>query len=185
MPAMILAFAVVAGSAFYWCVAEPPPEPESSDLSTPSSQQAACCPGEQIPEAIAKPEPADNSYCYACHVNYEEEKLTRVHERVGVGCESCHGPSIEHSGDEDNLIPPDKMFPKSEINAFCMTCHEKENLLKRANHCDFFKKENSEETCSKCHGKKHRLKVRTRVWDKQTRELLEDDGVRMMEKQPK
>lgn len=133
-------------------------------------------------QAVATPEPADNSYCYACHVNYQGEKLNRVHEAVGVGCETCHGPSIEHSGDEDNIIPPERMFLKSKINSYCITCHEKEKLLKRDEHREFFEAADPEETCSDCHAEKHRLKVRTRVWDKKTRKLIKDDGVRMMEK---
>jgi hypothetical protein len=126
-------------------------------------------------------EPADNSYCYACHVNYQDEKLTAVHEPVGVGCETCHGPSIEHSGDEDNITPPDRMFPKPEINAYCVTCHEKGKLLKDEIHEEFFTEGDASETCNDCHAEKHRLKVRTRIWDKKTGKLIQDDGVRMME----
>ena len=35
--------------------------------------------------------------------------------------------------------------------------------------------------CTDCHGQ-HRMKVRTRVWDKETGKLIKDDGVRMMDK---
>ena len=136
-------------------------------------------------EKATKPEPADNSYCYACHVNYQREKLSRVHEAVGVGCEKCHGASVEHSGDEDNITPPDKMFVKAEINAYCITCHETAKLRKREDHRDFFKENDPNETCNDCHGKSHHLKVRTRVWDKKTHTLVKDDGVRMMEKKEK
>jgi sugar phosphate isomerase/epimerase len=177
IPALIFTFTILVGTAFFWCAAEPASKPEKSDAPA----AAPCCPAEKTADAKEKPEPADNSYCYACHLNYEEEKLTRIHQPVGVGCENCHGPSIEHSGDEDNITPPDKMYPKSEINAFCMTCHEKEKLLKREDHRDFFKEGDKDETCTDCHGENHRLKVRTRVWDKKTRKLMKDDGVRMME----
>ncbi len=37
--------------------------------------------------------------------------------------------------------------------------------------------------CTDCHGE-HRLKVRTRRWDKETGKLVSDDGVRMMEENP-
>ena len=134
--------------------------------------------GEAAP--AAKPEPADNSYCFVCHVNYEGEKLTKGHQLAGVGCEKCHGPSIKHSGDEDGLTPPDKMFAKVDVNPFCMSCHEKEKLLKRDEHKDFFKELQPDETCGDCHSEKHRLPVRTRVWDRKTGKLLKDDGVRMM-----
>jgi hypothetical protein len=130
----------------------------------------------------AETEPADNSYCLVCHANYEEEDLTKAHQPVGVGCEKCHGESIKHSGDEDGLTPPDKMYAKSEVNPFCLTCHEKSKLVKRDEHTDFFAELQADDTCSDCHGESHHLKVRTRIWDKKTGKLIKDDGVRMMEK---
>jgi hypothetical protein len=134
------------------------------------------------PASQEKPEPADNSYCIVCHANYETEKLVAAHQPAGVGCEQCHGKSVKHSGDEDGLTPPDKMFPKSEVTAFCIGCHAKDKLLKREDHEEFFTHPDPGETCGDCHAEKHRLKVRTRIWDKKTRKLLSDDGVRMMQK---
>ncbi len=130
--------------------------------------------------APAKPEPADNSYCLVCHANYEGEKLTKGHHPAGVGCEKCHGESVKHSGDEDGLTPPDKMYDRAQVNPFCMSCHEKDKISKRDEHKEFFKTLEPGETCNDCHGEKHRLKVRTRVWDKKTGKLVKDDGVRMM-----
>ena len=60
--------------------------------------------------AAGEIEPADNSYCIVCHLNYETEKLTTGHQIAGVGCAKCHGESEKHSGDEDGLTPPDVMF---------------------------------------------------------------------------
>jgi hypothetical protein len=134
------------------------------------------------PAAKAPAEPADNSYCYACHANYNGEKLTKQHQPVGVGCENCHGPSVQHSGDEDNITPPDRMFNKADIDPFCITCHEKPALMKREDHRLYLKGETVEQTCNECHGKEHHMKVRTRQWDKKTRKLIKDDGVRMMDK---
>jgi hypothetical protein len=155
-----------------------PDEPPSASSGTEPSGAAKT-------DAEAEPEPADNSYCYACHANYEDEELTTAHQPVGVGCEQCHGMSIDHSGDEDNIIPPEKMFVKSEITAYCMTCHEKPKLLvaeqKNHEHRDFFEKPDPEKTCNECHAEKHRLNVRTRIWDKKTGKLIKDDGVRMMQ----
>ena len=167
--------------------AAPASEPAKSDAAKPEPAKLKAAPAEKTVaksgDGKKKPEPADNSYCYACHTNYRSEKLTKVHQKVGVGCEQCHGPSVKHSGDEDNIIPPDKMYPKAEINAYCQTCHPKEKILTtRDEHRDFFKEAAPDETCNDCHGEKHRLKVRTRQWDKKTGVLLKDDGVRMMEK---
>lgn len=133
------------------------------------------------PVAIADDvEPADNSYCYVCHYNYTEDKLTLNHEAAGIGCESCHGKSDRHSADEDGLIPPDAMFPRDRINAYCMTCHGAEAIAAVAAHEDVFDTDQKDRpVCTDCHGK-HRLTVRTRIWDKQTGALLSDDGVRMM-----
>lgn len=141
------------------------------------SMETARC---ESPVAKTASEPADNSYCFACHANYEDEKLAHKHQLTGVGCEKCHGSSVKHSGDEDNITPPDKMFPKQEINRFCMTCHEEAKLRKSSDHKDWMEGLINDETCNECHGKSHRLKVRTRVWDKQTGKLISDDGVRMM-----
>lgn len=132
--------------------------------------------------AKATPEPADNSYCLVCHTNYEEEKLTSGHQPVGVGCAKCHGESVKHSGDEDGVTPPERMFAKADINAFCITCHAKDKLSKKDEHREFLAPD-AEETCTECHGKDHRMKVRTRRWDKRTGKLVADDGVRMMSQQ--
>ena len=140
--------------------------------------------------AVAKSvEPSDNSYCLVCHLNYENEKLTKSHRTAGVGCAKCHGESEKHSGDEDGLTPPETMFAKSDVDPFCMTCHPKDEMLendrlrKNDYHKDVFNP-NAEDhlLCTECHGENHRMAVRTRKWDKTPRKLLSDDGVRMMYK---
>lgn len=126
----------------------------------------------------------DNSRCHVCHMNYADEELSIQHAKGGIGCETCHGDSSAHCGDEDNITPPDKMYAKDEILSYCMSCHpakelsaeEHKKVLKRK----FWQKQ---QYCTDCHGE-HRLAVRTRIWDKKTRKLLVSDGVRMMEDQP-
>ena len=54
--------------------------------------------------------------------------------------------------------------------------------MKQDEHKEFFRSLQAKDTCSDCHGEEHRLKVRTRIWDKKTGKLLKDDGVRMMQK---
>jgi len=162
----------------------------------------------KAPQSKAEPiEPADNSYCLVCHLNYENEKLTRQHQVAGVGCAKCHGESEKHSGDEDGLTAPDMIYAHEDVNKFCMTCHPQEKLAKNKNHEDLFpakladqgklkadkqpaksggktgKSEAGERlACTECHGENHRMEVRTRKWDKKTRKLISDDGVRMMYK---
>ncbi len=141
---------------------------------------------------VTKPDPskavmeADNSYCLVCHVNLEEEELVDIHLPVGVGCETCHGLSDNHSADEDSLTPPEIMWSKERINSRCMTCHSREELLvdKTAAepHREMFqrweeptKAEPGEKYCVQCHGK-HRIRNRTREWDQESGKLLKQSG---------
>ncbi len=114
---------------------------------------------------------ADNSRCHVCHINYEDEKLAVVHARANVSCEKCHGSSNAHCSDEDNITPPDIMYPAEKINDFCKTCHPNSKLG------------GDKKYCTDCHGE-HRLGYRTRKWDKATGKLLKDDKVRMITEPP-
>lgn len=126
--------------------------------------------------------PADNSYCLTCHLNFGDESLAFKHQKVGVGCATCHGPSDKHSADENGIIPPDVMFPKDRITSGCASCHKLAQLDKDAAHDPLLnsKAEEPFKYCTSCHGK-HTMPVRTRRWDKVTRQLVEDDGVRMVD----
>lgn len=130
---------------------------------------------------ITKVEPADNSYCYVCHVNYQEESLTHPHELVGVGCEKCHGMSAKHSADEDNLTPPDHMYSETRVAPFCLACHPKDKLAPDANHKPIFAPGVLPQRCTDCHGE-HRLKNRTRRWDKDTGKMIWKDSGPVMDR---
>lgn len=126
------------------------------------------------------PQAADNFYCFVCHMNYDGEELALNHELAGVGCATCHGVSDRHSADEDGITPPEKMFSRDEVDAYCMTCHAEADIKDSASHKPVFGQAvEKERLCTDCHGK-HRLAVRTRRWDKETGKLISDDGVRMM-----
>ena len=138
------------------------------------------------PDTSKPLEAADNSYCLVCHVNLEEEELVDIHLPVGVGCETCHGFSDDHSSDEDGLTAPEIMWSKERINPRCMTCHPREDMLKdktaALSHRKLFQRwdkpktaEPGEKYCVECHGE-HRLRHRTRVWDKETGKLLKQSG---------
>ena len=129
---------------------------------------------------------ADNSYCLVCHVNLEEEELVDIHLPVGVGCETCHGMSDDHSADEDGLTPPEIMWHKERINPRCMTCHSRDQMLEdktaAMSHRQVFlrweepkKAEPGEKYCTQCHGE-HTIRHRTREWDKETGKLLKQTG---------
>ena len=110
---------------------------------------------------------ADNNRCYVCHINYEVDELTSIHAKAYIGCERCHGASDAHCSDEDNITPPDIMYPVEKINAFCKSCHPDGKLS------------GGKKYCTDCHGE-HRLSHRTRKWNKATGKLIEDDNVRML-----
>ena len=73
----------------------------------------------------------------------------------------------EHRADEDGFTAPEKMFAKDKIVAMCSTaeCHPKHSDTVTA--ADL-----KAQVCTDCHGS-HRMKVRIRVWDKETGKLLE------------
>ncbi len=142
---------------------------------------------------VSKPvQEADNSYCLVCHVNLEEEELVDIHRPAGVGCETCHGLSDDHSADEDGLTAPEIMWSKPRINPRCMTCHPRDELLvdKTAalSHQEMFlrweepkKAKPGEKYCTECHGE-HRIAHRTRVWDQETGKLLKRSGGPVMDR---
>ncbi len=123
---------------------------------------------------------ADNGRCFVCHLNYDGEYFTTVHARGNIGCERCHGASDAHCSDEDNITPPDIMFPKDKTNGSCAECHKDEEMKKHKNHKRFYAGTAKEKYCNDCHGKSHHMSVRTRRWDRNTGKLIADDKVRMM-----
>ncbi len=119
---------------------------------------------------------ADNYHCFVCHGNYRGETLTQVHAAANIGCMQCHGSSDAHRGDEANITPPERMFPVSEINSYCRTCHKKHDVepekvmnrwLDRAPHRTGARRT----VCTDCHGE-HRLQSRDTRWNKRTGDLL-------------
>ena len=138
--------------------------------------------GAKKPKPIAKVkpiyEPADNSYCYVCHADFESEKFAGVHKAAGVSCVACHGDSEKHADDEEHLTAPDVMYPKNKINASCTTdeCHSVTVMKEPLGHRSFYADaESSKKLCTDCHGK-HRVPERTRTWDKATGTLTWTDG---------
>ncbi len=73
------------------------------------------------------------------------------------------------------------MYPKAKINPTCMMCHPRGKIKHVSLHAFFlagaetiFDKSNDQKQyCTDCHGKDHRINVRTIQWNKATGELLE------------
>ncbi len=163
--------------------------PESADEKVEVEAEEQSVEQTKAEQTEAEPEEprfVANQFCAACHADFIDDKLAVTHEKAGIGCERCHGESERHRSDEDNITPPELMYPKERINPTCMMCHPRQDIK----HVPYHKKllegadtifdtEPQETTapqyCTDCHGKNHRMKVRTVRWDKFTGELLEEE----------
>ena len=153
----------------------------------------------QVEEMTAGPEVAEkpaekkvekatfvaNAFCSACHYGFDEEELARTHRLAGIGCERCHGESERHRSDEDNVTPPEIMYPEDRINPTCMMCHPRHEIRDVKSHELFLagaetvfdadaKMAGPKLYCTTCHAKDHRINVRTIRWNKATGELLDE-----------
>jgi hypothetical protein len=138
--------------------------------------------------AASAPTPAPsftaNSFCMACHLDFDEEELALDHEVFGVGCERCHGESLRHRSDEANITPPELMYAKERINPMCMMCHPRQDIRDTKEHLPILEAglstfeeavptgDDVQKYCTDCHGHDHHMKVRTIRWDKATGTLL-------------
>ena len=69
--------------------------------------------------------PSPNSACYVCHANFEDETISKTHTSNEVYCAACHGPSLDHRSDEDNVTTPGVMFTRGEVDRACLKCHKR------------------------------------------------------------
>jgi predicted CXXCH cytochrome family protein len=95
--------------------------------------------------------PAENYYCYVCHVNFEyDDPLVTIHD--DFECADCHGPSLAHRSDEDNVTPPDILFRRPQVDARCLECH----VRHEAREAPADKTVSEQPICTDCHGN-HRV----------------------------
>ncbi len=133
---------------------------------------------EKLPEATGN-EPklkVNNGSCYVCHGNYDEESLVVTHGKGEVGCIDCHGKSLDHRGDEDNITPPEKMYALKDVDKMCGKCHDEhdapaEDVVARWQERCPKKTDPEQIVCTDCHFE-HRMRFRTVWWDKATGELV-------------
>jgi hypothetical protein len=104
----------------------------------------------------------DNSSCMVCHADFEEEPISAVHLKAGITCMGCHGDSLAHRGDEFNVVKPDVIWGRAEIEPFCKQCHpqhrdptgveayRQKNLGNRRENGRYVRKDSP---CTDCHGK--------------------------------
>ena len=120
---------------------------------------------------------AENTACYVCHVNFQDEELVTQHAVGDTGCVDCHGKSYPHRNDENNTTPPDIMIPREKIEASCLKCHETHNapaakvIARLQERLPRIPSSAQPLLCTDCHGF-HRLAHRTVVWNRATGELL-------------
>ena len=125
-----------------------------------------------------------NVFCSACHYGFSDEELALTHEKAGIGCERCHGESERHRSDEDNITPPEIMYPKAKINPTCMMCHPRHEISNVTSHKELLSgaktvfdsaDEGGDQIyCTDCHARQHRINVRTIRWNKETGELIKE-----------
>jgi hypothetical protein len=149
--------------------------------------------GAEFKPAQAAVSVANNTRCFVCHANYEDEPLSVIHGTNNISCIRCHGECSPHSTDEDGLTAPDRMFRKSIIRFNCLSCHDWVKLVatdkQKVNRADLPEKPNHQAVldgtardkpfCTDCHGE-HRMFFRTRAWDKRTGVLVSKDGTPRM-----
>ena len=141
-------------------------------LATPKGKE----PETDDPWAVPKGPVANNTACFVCHRNYDEEPFAVAHAEANVGCIKCHGESFAHRDDEDNITPPDVMFPADGIKVACEKCHDEHDVaavevIQRWQQRCPVKTDPKDIVCTDCHGQ-HRLKFRTVWWDKKTGKLI-------------
>ena len=150
-------------------VAAPPP----LDISKYLDEKLPEAPKEKVKLKV------DNFACYVCHGNYDGEELVVSHGVEAIGCIDCHGKSYEHRNDEDNITPPEKMYPLEAVDKMCGDCHEahdvaaREVLQKWQERCPE-KTDPKQIVCTDCHYQ-HRLERRMVRWNKKTGELIFKD----------
>jgi hypothetical protein len=86
---------------------------------------AVCFADESQAEKPDDEKPGGNSKCYVCHPGLKTEDITTIHLDMGITCDLCHGPSIEHMHDEMLMTKPDLLFGRAEVQKMCSNpmCH--------------------------------------------------------------
>lgn len=156
----------------------------SSEKQTEDASAGKSTAEEAAEEEVAEKTFTANIFCAACHYAFSDEELAKAHEEAGIGCERCHGESERHRSDEDNITPPEIMFPKDKINPTCMMCHPRHEIKHVPAHevllagaktiFDSDEDAESQMYCTTCHAAEHRINVRTIRWNKATGEILDD-----------
>jgi hypothetical protein len=123
-----------------------------------------------LPEGQQGATVVGSAECGRCHgsqppagqpqlVDYHTTFNQTIHARVGVGCESCHGPGSAHVADPDDETKI-LTFPRIVEAAVCSQCHagvHQEWTLSK--HDDQVASPATREPCANCHNALYRVEV--------------------------
>jgi DmsE family decaheme c-type cytochrome len=136
----------------------------------PSAAQEAEAPPVEAAPAAAYAEPG---ICATCHEEQAGALRATAHGRTqaktwdGIaGCESCHGPGAAHveaGGDKTKIRNP-AGIAASDLNAICMTCHERGDR----SHWTGSPHEGRGLACTTCHSIHHAASPSTKLLLKKT-----------------
>ena len=127
-----------------------------------TAMATACRGPEAKPKAPGSPADAArvNKLCLECHIDFEDEELTLAHQRAGVSCARCHGPSRAHMEDEVRATKPDAIFRGAAMEIFCLTCHGPALYRARPEHAaNVVLEPKRRKSCTQCHGEHKLLEI--------------------------
>ncbi len=112
VPLLLVALAVVAVEAMVRALDAQSTAPAACPSQPPDAQDATDVLGA-------------NAACLVCHLTFVKEDLVRTHQKEGIGCIKCHGPSVAHANDEHvGATKPDITYSRAKVDPSCAKCHE-------------------------------------------------------------
>jgi Cytochrome c552 len=127
---------------------EPQPTPPASSHAQPPAAQDAT-------DVLGA-----NAACLVCHLTFVKEDVVRTHQKEGIGCIKCHGPSVAHANDEHiGATKPDITYPRAKVDAACAKCHKEHDVSPRDVIARFLERKLPRKPapiCTDCHGT-HRI----------------------------
>jgi len=87
--------------------------------------------------------------CYVCHPSQIAAMHGSHHEKVGVGCITCHGLSKAHAASRAGAVKPDAVYTRPEVDLLCDGCHF--TMCKRSETDKRLPRGALRHTCADCH----------------------------------
>jgi Cytochrome c554 and c-prime len=142
-PLIVIALTLSAVEAIVWAREAQSTSPASSPSQPPAAQDATDVLGA-------------NAACLVCHLTFVKEDLVKTHQKKGVGCIKCHGPSVAHANDEHiGATKPDITYTRAKVDASCAKCHANHDVPPRKVIARFLNRKLPRQPapiCTDCHG---------------------------------